>query len=284
MSLFLIERGGVSITVKVGSEPAMALIGSTLIGLRAVKVNKSKGIKLSVKGDEEEWHLRDHADDIRRKLSLPGDLIYHLTDRIVYHVADKVSDRHCLHAAAVCKQQRAIIIPANSGAGKSSFTAWLVANGFDYMTDELILIDGDRQIDGLARPIQIKANGVEAVKHLLSSEDALHRGKLANAVPIESLNGQISESSDNVIGMMVFPQYRKGSTFNFDKLSAAEAGMRLMANHVNARNLDGHGFRAMMEMIRQTPCYSLEYGGFDRLPLDFPQQLSDLLTGDEDVG
>ena len=53
-----------------------------------------------------------------------------------------------------------------------------------------------------------------------------------------------------------------------------------MANHVNARNLEGHGFKAMMQMIRNTNCYALEYGGFDCLPNDFSQQLKTLVAGD----
>ena len=33
-----------------------------------------------------------------------------------------------------------IAVSGIPGAGKSSFTTWLVAKGFDYMTDELILV------------------------------------------------------------------------------------------------------------------------------------------------
>jgi len=78
--------------------------------------------------------------------------------------------------------------------------------------------------------------------------------------------------------MIVFPQYKEHSNYSLTKLSSAKAGMSLMENYVNARNIDGHGFKAMMSMIRDTPCYSLEYGGFDTLPSDFLEQLTSLLT------
>lgn len=282
MTRWLIERAGVQITIRTKSEAAKKLVEVALQGMRPQRVNKAQGIKLTVSGSEDEWRLQDHSNDVKRKIAHSGDLIYHLTDRIVFHIADKVSDRHCLHAASVSYNGNALVIPANSGAGKSSFTTWLVANGLDYLTDELILMDDNFRIDGLARPVQIKSHGIEAIQHLLVEKDpqegpVFYPGKMANAVPVTSLGGQVSQAAEHQLKLMVFPQYKKGSEFEFTRLSSAEAGMSLMANHVNARNLEGHGFKAMMKMIRQTPCYSLEYGGFNRLPSDFPQQLKDLL-------
>ena len=282
MTRWLIERAGVQITVRAKSDAAKKLVEVALQGMRPERIAKAQGIKLTVSGNQDEWRLQDHSNDVRRKIANSGDLIYHLTDRIVFHIADKVSNKHCLHAASVSYNSNALVIPANSGAGKSSFTSWLVANGFDYITDELILMDDNFRIDGLARPIQIKSHGIAAIQHLLVEKDpqqgpAFYPGKMANAVPVSSLGGQTSEASEHQLKLMIFPHYKKSAEFEFKKLSSAEAGMSLMANHVNARNLEGHGFKAMMKMIRQTQCYSLEYGGFNRLPNDFPKQLKDLL-------
>jgi hypothetical protein len=278
MPRWLIDRAGVKLTIKTKSKKAEALINVAFDAMATERVQKTRGIKLSVKRDAGQWVLHDHASNLRRKLKLPGDLIYHLTDRIVFHLADKAQGVHCLHAASVSKNGRALVIPANSGAGKSSFTTWLSANGFDYLTDELILIDSERKIQGLARPIQIKPHGIDAVQGLIIDNDKVQPGRFANAVPISSLGGSVSELSHHQLSLFVFPQYKKGADFEFQKLSAADAGMKLMANHVNARNLEGHGFREMMDIIRNTPCYSLEYGGFDRLPADFAQQIESLLA------
>ena len=277
MRRYLIERAGVKVTVRVKSAAAAELVEDALAGMRAKPVSKAQGIKLTVGGDEGGWQLRDHSTDVRRKLPNPGDLIYHLTDRIVFHIADQASGSHCLHAAAVSHHANALVIPANSGAGKSTFTSWLVANGFDYITDELIIVDADQKIDGLARPIQIKAHGIAAIEPLLKIPEAIYPGKLANAVPVTALGGNTSELAQHRLGLMIFPRYKKGAPYSFEKLSSAQAGMNLMANHVNARNLEGHGFRAMMAMIRATPCYALEYGGFDSLPSDFAAELKALL-------
>ena len=277
MSRWLIDKAGVKLTVKAKSGPASDLVALALAAIPTEEVNSTRGIKLSVKHDDDGWELTDHATKLRRKLTEPGDVVYHLTDRIVFHVADKAADVHCLHAAAVTKHGGALVIPANSGAGKSSFTTWLVANGFDYLTDELILVSDEGKLDGIARPIQIKAHGLDAIDHLIRDKSLVQKGKFATALPVACLGGVQLAAAEQQLSLLVFPRYKKGADFSFEQLSSAEAGMNLMANHVNARSLEGHGFKAMMKLIRSTPSYSLEYGGFDKLPADFPAQLERLL-------
>lgn len=277
MSRWLIERGGIQITVRAKSASAEKLVIAALGAMNPQRVKISQGIKLTVSSEDEQWLLHDRSSDLSRKLKNPGDLIYHLTDRIVFHIADKSDNTHCLHAAAVCSGEHGLVIPANSGAGKSTFTAWLVANGFSYVTDELILIDGDHRFSGVARPIQIKSHGISVVETLLSKPELVFEGKLANAVTVEALGGHASELLSHRLSMMIFPQYNKDSDYQLTRLTSAAAGMSLMGNYVNARNLEGHGFREMMAVIRKTPCYSLEYGGFDKLPTDFTDQLTNML-------
>ncbi len=280
MSRWLIERGGIQITITAKSTAAEELVLAAIGTMQPQRVKISQGIKLSVNTEDEHWLLRDRAKDVTRKLKTSGDLIYHLTDSIVFHIADKSDSTYCLHAAAVSDGEHAMIIPANSGAGKSTFTTWLVANGFSYITDELILVDQEHRITGVARPIQIKAHGLDAIKPLLVDPTLVFAGNLANAVTPSALGGEVSDQSSHHLAMMVFPKYEKGSDFKLSPISGAEAGMSLMGNYVNARNLEGHGFREMMAVIRKTPCYLLEYGGFDTLPADFKQQLTAMLSAD----
>lgn len=277
MPRWLIEKGGVQVTIKTSSEEAHALIDMALSAMQPERIKTAAGIKISVKYQDDAWHIKDHAEGVSRKLTHSGDLIYHLTDRIVFHIADKSQNVHCLHAAAVAKNGCAIVVPANSGAGKSTFVTWLAHNGFDYLTDELILVDADRQIEGIARPIQIKLHGLDAIQPLLVEPSLVQPGKFANALPLESIGARISDQSKHRLSTIIFPQYKKGETYSLTKLSSADAGMSLMANHVNARNLAGHGFRDMMAIIRGTNCYSLVYGGFDTLPNDFAAQLESRL-------
>jgi hypothetical protein len=45
-----------------------------------------------------------------------------------------------IHAAAVCKPRRCVLMPAAKGRGKSTLVAALLASGYTYLTDELSLL------------------------------------------------------------------------------------------------------------------------------------------------
>ncbi len=277
MSLWRIQQASVVISVSLKSNAAEAFLEPILQDLHAEPVRNKRGIQLSVGGEVGRWTLNDREHGVERTIKHPGDLVYHLTDRMVFHTANNAVGVHCIHAAAVSHKGGVLIVPAKSGAGKSTFTAWLVANGFDYITDELILINHQHEVEGIGRPIQIKSNGLEAIKPLLVNQD-FAQGNLANAIPISSLGGKLFDplAEQGHLAAFVFPQFGRESEFEFSQLSAAQAGLQLMNNHVNARNLEDHGFRAMMALVRATPRYALNYGGFDTLPRDFAAQLKAL--------
>lgn len=60
------------------------------------------------------------------------------------------------HAGAVERDGRVIVIGGQSGAGKSSLTAALVARGFAYLTDELVVVDPETwQVAPYPRPLDL---------------------------------------------------------------------------------------------------------------------------------
>jgi len=277
MARWLIDKAGVQITVKTKGKQAKELVAAALANIQTREVKTSRGVRIRLSRDQDDWVLEDKSSNIKRKLARTGDVVYHFSDRIVFHIADKAKDVHCLHAASVSYQGQALVIPANSGAGKSTLTTWLVSQGFDYLTDELILLYPDGHIEGLARPIQIKHHGIEPVEPFIVDRDLVYEGKQVSAIPVAALSNARALESAKGIALFVFPQFEKGIGFSFVQLSSAKAGMKLMSNHVNARSLEGHGFSTMMEVIRNTNSYALDYGGFSDLPTDFKAQLETLL-------
>ena len=278
MARWLIEKAGVQITVKASGKDATELVTRILANIPHQEVKTSRGVRIKLSRDQGNWVVEDKTSNIKRKLVQSGDVVYHLTDRIVFHIADKSEQVHCLHAACVAYKGQALVIPANSGAGKSTLTTWLVSQGFDYLSDELILVYPDGHIEGIARPIQIKHHGLAPVQSFIADHDLVEAGKQVTALPVAALSNASSLDVAKGIAVFLFPKFEKGSGFSFVPLSSAEAGLNLMGNHVNARSLEGHGFRAMMALMRRTPAYALHYGGFTDLPADFKQQLEALLA------
>lgn len=270
MSLWSLERLGKKVSVAFSSDINIEeLLGSSFADFQLELVNNSEGVLLEVSTQEDGWMIVDSKLSETRKVSTKGDLVYFLSDKIIYHLVDRINVGHCIHAACVAKGDRAFVLPANSGCGKSSFTCWLVANGFDYISDELTILLASGKVSAISRPIQIKSHGIAAIKYLINDQSRILKGDFVNAISAEMLGGQCSDLNEWQLSGIIFPQYTKGSEFSYELMKGASAAMQLMGSHVNARNLDSHGFRFMTEVARQTPAYKLEYGGFDYLPESF---------------
>ena len=66
-----------------------------------------------------------------------------------------------LHAAAVSKHGRALILAATSGSGKTTLTAGLVASGYQYLSDEVVpLRQNDFAVRALPLALRIKRGSV----------------------------------------------------------------------------------------------------------------------------
>lgn len=270
-----------SITISAESAAAEQVIRIALAATQSSSTGEVEGVHLTITGQEGAWLFIDHTNGVKRKPGTSGDLIYHLTDRLVHHIAAGSTTHHCLHAAAVSHQGRALIMPAGTGSGKSLLTAWLVSNGFDYMSDELTVVDDEFGVDGIARPIQIKRGGLSALNQLIDSQESIIPGGRSNSVPVSQLTSQPGSHFGHSLGLVVFPEFRPDAGYSLSRLALAEAGMKLIPNHINARNLPGHGFRSLMELVRNTPCFGLNYGGFTDLPTDFASTLRGLLESSQ---
>ncbi len=290
MGVWSVNIGGAPLTLHAFDDESNDLIRSMLSSF-VVKITDDKMRAniidqpiISLRYANRLWKIHDADSNLTYDISAAGDAIYYLTDRIAYHVADRTADAHCLHAAAVVRGRKALLMPAVSGSGKSSFCAWLVSQGYRYLTDELVLLKPTGGVTGLRRPIQIKPQGLEAIANLLEKPEQILAGQSANAISIECLTGlaqearQIKSEYEPEISGFVFPKYRPAAGFKFTKLPSAEAGLALMGCHVNFRNLENGGFKELMTLVRSTPSYSLVYGGFSDLPENFISQLDALLS------
>jgi len=198
----------------------------------------------------------------------PGRLANLLLGESIYHLADRSSGGGVLHAGALSHRGRGLIIPGRSGAGKTTATAWLVRNGFDYLTDELVFIpEGTRRLLTFTRPLNVKTHGKGALAPHFDFEE--HAEDLlvsphATLIPLRLINSE-NRIQQPDLELIIFIQYRKDAGMKAERLSKAQGGMRLMECLVNARNLPGHGFTDMARLARQVPAWSVEYSDLEAL-------------------
>jgi hypothetical protein len=89
----------------------------------------------------------------------PFDLVAVLELDLYHLVAERAAPGWLLHAAALERDGRAIVLAGPSGAGKTTLSLALVARGWRIATEEMVLIDASLAVRGLARPLHAPAGG-----------------------------------------------------------------------------------------------------------------------------
>jgi len=171
-----------------------------------------------------------------------------------------------LHAAALAWQGNGLILCGKSSSGKSSLAAWLTADGFQYLTDEVIEVAPDgKVIYGFPRSITLKHGSTFIWKSRLP--DIETQGFLSfedgGAWIDPYLFHQDAVAKSITPQVMIFPQYQADTLLQTQKLTTAETLFRLLQNLVNARNLPGHGMDAASQLAQQVRAYSLTYSNIE---------------------
>jgi hypothetical protein len=193
----------------------------------------------------------------------PYHLAVILMNEVLYHCIDANQESHALHAGAVIRGDSCIILPGQSGTGKSTLTAWLVAHGYQYLTDELIFLADDGTVTPVTRPISLKS-GLNHFSwmNLQDCDDQIIASENEMMIPHRLLNDKFTRQEPQVTHV-VFPHYVEGATMKLQPLSSAKSCFMLMQSHVNARNLEGLGVPRLAETVRNCNSYSLTYSRFE---------------------
>jgi len=171
-----------------------------------------------------------------------------------------------LHAAALAWQGNGLILCGKSSSGKSSLAAWLTADGFQYLTDEVIEVplEGEH-VHGLPRSIFLKSGSA------FIWQSRLHDAKAPGFLSFQDGSAWIDPYLFHPGGVanqvkpsvLIFPQYQADAPLQTQKLTTAEALFRLLQALVNARNLPGHGMDAVTRLAQGVIAYSLTYSNIE---------------------
>lgn len=173
-----------------------------------------------------------------------------------------------LHAAAVERDGRAVILSGPAGAGKSTLCAALIARGFRFLTDEIALVRlNDGQLEPHPRPISLKNEAIDIVAKMLP--DAHLSARFANATKgtvafmrpprqsIEAAGGTARPA------LVIFPAYRPEAGFELKPIERSQAFMRLIESSANYLTLLDTGFETLANLVEACDHYALDYASLD---------------------
>ncbi len=170
-----------------------------------------------------------------------------------------------LHAAAVERDGKALLLPAYPGGGKSTLAASLASRDWRLLSDEFAVVTGEGgTVLPFARPPAIKNAAIDVLRAFAPEASFgpvipnTRKGTIAHMrVPRASLE---RGDASAVIGMIVFPEFRAGAGVSVVRVGEADAFMRLAVHSFNYEVLGARSFHMVGDLVRSSPCHVLRYG------------------------
>lgn len=179
-------------------------------------------------------------------------------------LAQRLNAYLLLHAGVVARDDRALILPAAPGSGKSTLTCALHLAGWRFMSDEFGVLDPDSgNLLPLLKPAALKNRSIAIIgahpqARLGPVFPGTRKGDVAHFVPLR--DSIVERHRHARPRLVIFPRYRDGGTLKCTPLDAANTAMRLGLNSFNYRTLGAVGFDAVVRLARTTRAFELEYG------------------------
>ena len=169
-----------------------------------------------------------------------------------------------LHAAVLERHGRAVILPGDPGAGKSTLTAALTLSGWRLLSDEITLIDrNDGLIVPLARPVSLKNQSIDIIRaafpQAVIGDIALdtHKGTVAHLKPPRESVARMDEKARAT--HIVFPRWRADASAHLGHHSKADAFIHAATHGFNYSLLGRLGFELNAALIDTCDCWDFEY-------------------------
>ncbi len=172
--------------------------------------------------------------------------------------------RHLLlHASAVARGGRALIMSGASGSGKSTLAALLGESGdWRLMGDEFTLLDpasGDAL--GFPRPVSLKN---AAIAEMEARVDAARFGPLLKGTPKGDIRHMVPRA-DALAAMyepatpalILFPRF--GEEMSVTRIAPSELFVRLTEASTNYATLDEAGFFVLTRLVQTVPALAVSY-------------------------
>jgi len=209
------------VTVAVTADPEhfAAVSDSLPPWARQVKHRPERGRFALVK-DTDEALLNVVCDE--RPIAGPFDLrlaLGILDAELRMYIALHAPDHVFVHAGVVGVEDRAIVLPGRSFAGKTTLVAALVRAGAEYWSDEYAVLDADGFVHPYPKPLSVRINN----------------SRETDEQPVESLGGRAGDRPLPV-AVIAFTNYRPGAAWALSARTAGEGAVKLLEHSIAARS------------------------------------------------
>ncbi len=184
-------------------------------------------------------------------------------------VATRANQYLMLHAGAVEKHGRVLLLPAWPGSGKSTLTAALMLRGWRLLSDEFGLVQPeDLSVAPLPRPIPLKNESIAVIRGF--DDQAVmgpafpktRKGTVAHLRPTQTSIDRGLEAAP--ARWVVFPKYEAGAEARLKPLTRERAFLKLSGNSFNYEMIGLRGFETAAGLIENCQSLLFRYSDLDQ--------------------
>lgn len=184
-----------------------------------------------------------------------------------------------IHAAAVSRGDRCVLLPGLPGNGKSTLTAALLAAGYGFCTDDLAMLTGEPlRLVPLPLRLGIKSGSWNVLRSRVPDLDATPSYLRADGQQIKYWLPPLAqlppEGHRFNVAAVVFPRYRAGARCELAAIPRSVGLLRISeaGYHLQGR-LDADWLEATLAWLEALACYELEYSDLDEALAAFAEVL-----------
>ncbi|WP_405240423.1 HprK-related kinase A [Lentisalinibacter orientalis] len=174
-----------------------------------------------------------------------------------------------LHSAVVARDDRALLLPAAPGAGKTTLCAALALRGWRLFSDEFgMLRPGTSDMIPLPRPMALKNESIDVIRHFSADAElgpaiaGTRKGTVAHLQPPTDSARRAAETAS--ARWIVYPRWQAGSECRLEELAPADSFMLLATNAFNYEVLGEAGFTTVKGLVDRCRSYRLIYSDLDQ--------------------
>lgn len=214
------------------------------LDIQVTRCDSGPGWDLAVSG--EVWLCADSSD-----------LVYFLEKALTTGLQHRRKDLLFLHAAAVGKNGRCLLIAGESGIGKSTL-CWALCNaGLEYLSDELAPVDvGELSVTAYPHALCIKKLPPGAPP---LPEMSFETG-VTTHIPVEAMPNLVATERSRLAAVVFLVRDADSGHVSLADIPAPEASARLYSNTLNPLAHDNEGLGAVARLARRSKCMTLSRG------------------------
>jgi hypothetical protein len=165
-----------------------------------------------------------------------------------------------IHAAAVARGDRAIVLAGPNGSGKTTLTAALIGSGFEYFSDDVVPLDcRAMRIVPVPFALSVKEGSWSTLSGLYPAlEDLPAFAAGARQVRFLPPPERAVRRAGASVQALLFPRFRPGQRFGLERLAPADALVDLVGAS-RPLALDRPRLDRTLAWVRTVPTYRLTY-------------------------